>query len=228
MTLLLVGCTFDAGLAWAEITDGQLRAAYEPGEARDLGYATLTADGEEIVVDSMTLAAGTLILQDLSGGGSFDPAYPPEGYSLCHNGHCHAADGSLPSYAEVAAATGGATLTDLVSWPIDAELDLLAGEQIALQGAELPEAFIGQVQLTASAFYVTGESSEGPFDLEVALTSITAGAELDTYWAPPTFAIDITLERDGTVFDDMNVKDPQSEQLLEAVLSTNLTLEVLE
>jgi hypothetical protein len=41
---------------------------------------------------------------------SFDPANPPPGYTLCHNGHCHAADGRLVDYADIAAElAGGAT-----------------------------------------------------------------------------------------------------------------------
>jgi hypothetical protein len=60
-------------------------------------------------VDEVALVAGT------PGVSRFDPANPPPGYSLCHNGHCHHDDGRLVDYADIAAevaggASGAATL----------------------------------------------------------------------------------------------------------------------
>jgi len=55
-----------------------------------------------VIIDGLSL--------EMSAGGTdtalFDPANPPEGFTLCHNGHCHAEDGSLVPYEEVATMTG--------------------------------------------------------------------------------------------------------------------------
>lgn len=42
-----------------------------------------------------------------AGSAAFDPANPPPGYSLCHGGHCHRADGALVDYADIQASLAG-------------------------------------------------------------------------------------------------------------------------
>ena len=39
----------------------------------------------------------------------FDPANPPAGYSLCHNGHCHADSGELVDYDKIILSLGGSS-----------------------------------------------------------------------------------------------------------------------
>lgn len=79
----------------------------DAGFERSLGSHDVKLDMvtlEDIRVDLFSAAVS-------SASTSFDPANPPPGYTLCHNGHCHASDGSLVDYedieAELAAASGG-------------------------------------------------------------------------------------------------------------------------
>ena len=96
-------CAFDDGDPWARASF-ELSLGFEPGAARLDDEGRLVTPGDWAIaletpiahVDSVTLTmageAGTL---------SFDPAEPPPGYSLCHNGHCHADDGRLVDYEDI-------------------------------------------------------------------------------------------------------------------------------
>jgi len=107
----LAGCTSEPGGGFSTLGEVRVGGALE---------ATLlpTGDGREVELTSALLTVVDATLQSLSGGGggdSFDTSAPPEGFSLCHSGHCHHEDGSLWSYEEIEAwlAGGYAEWTDL-------------------------------------------------------------------------------------------------------------------
>lgn len=100
-SLLTTGCTFSDGDAWGDLTttltaqhdfvanetsDGFLRTSR--GYLIDVRDVSMVVDGIEWTLEG-------------EGASTFDPANPPPGYSLCHNGHCHAADGRLVDYEDI-------------------------------------------------------------------------------------------------------------------------------
>lgn len=95
------GCTFDDGQPWGK---AQLSLAVEAQPRLDAQGRWLTSKDYAVEVESMTMRFGTLQLQMAGAAGvaTFDPADPPAGYSLCHNGHCHADDGRLVDYEDIA------------------------------------------------------------------------------------------------------------------------------
>ncbi|MBM4373379.1 MAG: hypothetical protein FJ098_17105, partial [Deltaproteobacteria bacterium] len=113
--VLAAGCAFTDGEPWGEVRPA-LRVVFDPSPERltpegwlrtTLGYG-VELHALDVSVDGLTLsmAAGG------EGAAVFDPADPPEGYSLCHNGHCHAASGALVSYEAIAAELGGGGTTE--------------------------------------------------------------------------------------------------------------------
>lgn len=105
-----VSCTLFAGQPWGE-AELDLAAAFAPPDARLTENGQLKTSRDyalslsELIV---TFDAVALSVSDESGDVSFDPAAPPSGYSLCHNGHCHSDDGRLVDYAEIERSLGGA------------------------------------------------------------------------------------------------------------------------
>jgi hypothetical protein len=64
---------------------------------------------------------------DLSTGedsAGFDPAHPPEGYSLCHNGHCHGPGGSLVPYDEIQRQVSGASSFSVARFGMEQPVEL--------------------------------------------------------------------------------------------------------
>ncbi|MEZ4266773.1 MAG: hypothetical protein R3F39_10375 [Myxococcota bacterium] len=104
------GCAFSDGDPWARASLA-LVARFEPEAARlDSEGRLITADDYAVSIARLALVADDAGLRMGSGGasGDFDPAQPPDGYSLCHGGHCHASDGRLVPYDVVAAELAGA------------------------------------------------------------------------------------------------------------------------
>lgn len=220
MLLLLLGCTLSPGQGFGEIAGGTLDAALVPGPARDLGDHTLLTDqGFAVRVDAFTLALGAVRVEALEGGtaAEFDPANPPEGYSLCHGGHCHAADGSLVSYADIAAELAGADAewVALATLPVDAEADLRAGATFTLlpdDPAPLPRGEATRLALTATRVHLEGEAGDdaglaAPLSVDLDLPAgFDAGIELPfDRGYDPVVTLDVSLAVDGTLFDDLDL-----------------------
>lgn len=127
------GCAFGDGDYFARV-DARLDAAFDVPADRDLGDGwQKLASNYEIRLDAATMSIDEIALVDTGGGAAeFDPANPPPGFSLCHNGHCHADDGRLVDYEDVAAeAAGAGGATVALSFPVGS-VDLLAGDDRAL------------------------------------------------------------------------------------------------
>lgn len=91
LTLLSsAGCAFSDGEPWGWVDV----------EVENAGYAATSS-----TITSVDLEVTSIRLLSESSGSSatteLDPANPPPGFSLCHNGHCHADDGRLVPYDEV-------------------------------------------------------------------------------------------------------------------------------
>lgn len=114
----------------------------------------------EVQVSAASMELGALALIDVGGVAlNFDPAEPPPGYSLCHGGHCHADDGRLVPYAEVAAElAGGAPPAPVLVLPVG-DRELVPGGEIELDcdgPCDLPRARIGRVELPVAGVKLAG------------------------------------------------------------------------
>ena len=123
---ILASCSFDDGKPWA-VASFNLTGSYD--NKSDL-YET--ASSYEIKIEKISLKVSEMSLVAGSDNAiSFDPANPPEGYSNCHNDHCHADDGTLPTYAEIELAISGASSGGgaLISQTVDSAALLTAKSQ---------------------------------------------------------------------------------------------------
>lgn len=112
------GCTLLAGQPWGE-ADIDLQVMFDVDASRldDDGRLKTAQDYGleltrlEVGLTTLRLLSTSAEASSTSAGGTFDPSSPPPGYSLCHNGHCHADDGSLVDYEDIEAelAGGGAS-----------------------------------------------------------------------------------------------------------------------
>lgn len=251
LPLLLLGCAFGPGQGFGELEAASLTAVFSPGAARDLGGGeVLSQDGYAVRVDTLALDLGDVELLALSGGGSatFDPANPPEGYTLCHGGHCHSESGALVDYADIEAelAGGAASFSAVVTLPVGEAADLLDGAVFDFDVAPyayLPAADVSKVEVGVSALRLEGEVRRHPDDgwrapITVALPlegAFGAGFDLPLDRAhDPVVTLSIALAPDGTLFDGLDLAalatedgvmlddpdDPGAAELAAAVLAT--------
>lgn len=255
MVFVLLGCTLDAGRGFGELTQVTLDADLEPGEARDLGDgAILTNLAYEVTPTVATLGLGTVSLLELQGGAggdSFDPADPPEGYGLCHGGHCHRDDGALVDYADVEAelAGGGASFAAVATIPIGQEVDLLGGASLELVPTDptLPAADVSKLTLGVGTLHIEALVSDGidggwPLTVDLALDGdLAVGFDLALDRDhDPVVQLALALQPGGTLLDDLDFAalavegavhiaddaDPGAETLAAACLAVEPTFTV--
>ncbi len=188
---LVAGCTFSDGLPWG-LAEVSLEASFEPPASRlDDAGRLKTSGGYAFEVERVAVGfdAVTVLLAG-SASTSFDPAEPPEGFSLCHNGHCHADDGRLVAYDEVVieASGGGARVARAVT---EAETPLGAPREVSLgacsDGCELPRGDLAAVFVDASHLALEGRVY-GP-GLEGSRIALAVDAPL-RFRAPLSGAVD--------------------------------------
>lgn len=113
-------CAFDPGEPIGRVVPA-LSVALDLPEGRLVGGRWVTANDYAFEVANFdVVVAGFSVGLSASAATSavaFDPAAPPEGYGLCHGGHCHADDGRLVPYEEIEAelAGGGAKAEESVT-----------------------------------------------------------------------------------------------------------------
>ncbi len=166
---LVAGCAFGPGEPFAHVSP-ELDARWQvPDErVRPDGFGLL-ASGYEVRLTRAVLSVDRVSVRTLSAagggasaGGSFDPANPPPGYSLCHGGHCHRDDGALVSYAEVEAALAGggpATYAEVLRLPLQREVDLLSG--VTVEPPCEPSCDLGAVRLNDAQVFLEHLRLEG-------------------------------------------------------------------
>jgi hypothetical protein len=188
--LLSTGCAWEAGEGFA-VLEPSVRAAYTPLPDREVGdgYQRLSSNFQ-VRLTAATLKLERIELLGGAGAGSvrFDPANPPPGYTICHNGHCDREDGSLVPYEEVTAelAGGGAAAVTVATLPVG-DVDLLSPETRTLSCApdcELPRTHLSNGRWTVTALRLEGVVRDGlatprftgerPFRLELTATGTPA------------------------------------------------------
>ncbi len=217
----LSGCAFEAGHGFGELAPVDFSAALTPGPARDLGGAVLTDQGYAVALDGFVWTVGGMHLMELQGGGggggSFDPADPPDGYTLCHGGHCHSDGGALVDYADIEAelAGGAAAFVALVSLAPPGTLDMLgtAAATLAPDEPVLADVSLTKLRLESVGVHMSGTVRREPddgfsatFDLDLALSGdLDAGLELPLGRGElPVIALSVALAPDGTLWDELD------------------------
>ncbi len=213
LTLLAAGCALEDGQPWGRL-EVELEAAWDvPAGRLDEDGRLRTPQGFRVQVDALavTLGAARVTWAPPGGGAAgFDPASPPPGYSLCHNGHCHAADGRLVDYEDIAAdlATGGAGAAPVAFDVGSSAVALLAdgaAAPVAVKGGAVPlergqvtaaEVQVATLRVRGVAFATDDRlPAEGaPFDVEIALD------------VAPRAPLDAPINRDAPVGVDLALR----------------------
>ncbi len=144
--IALSSCALEPGNPWGTISfEAQSNGAL-PASRLDAQGRWKTSSNYLIEVEKLRLTIPSLRMSlAAAGAADFDPANPPPGYSLCHNGHCHHDDGRLVDYEDIAlelaggagAAGPGVTIPVMdgaLSWREEKALTLMACQQ----GCEMP------------------------------------------------------------------------------------------
>jgi hypothetical protein len=221
----LAGCAFDRGEPFGVLT-GTIEARYALSADRDRGGGWQKLDSEhELRIDAASSSVDLVEVARAALGGErgFDPSRPPEGYGLCHNGHCHRDDGALVPYAEIEAelATTGAEPALSLLPSAGGAADLLAPAPIALgcggacllEAGRLVRARVALARLEASGLArggLPGASLAGeiPLRLRADLLGREGAPRLDTALdvvlddeAPPHVALALGLTLGAALFD---------------------------
>jgi hypothetical protein len=191
--LFVAGCAFGAGGPFASV-DATLEVALVVPAGRDAGDGWMKLDTNyQVRLVRATLELGEVELVAAgAAGAAFDPANPPPGYSLCHNGHCHAADGRLVSYEDIAAEqAGGAAATVALAFESPGSVDLLAGAaslplDCGAPRCDLPAGTVALVRLDGHQIVLEGLvrdplgrfSGEKPFSVQAEEALLTAPIDL--------------------------------------------------
>lgn len=236
--LLLAGCAFEPGEGFA-VLEPTVRAAYTPQPSRDAGegYQRLSSD-YQVRVDAASLGLARIDLLGRTGSAgptSFDPANPPPGYTICHNGHCDREDGALVPYEEVEAelSGGAAAATTVATLPVG-DVNLLAPMTRTVgcePDCELPQTTVSNGRWTVSALRLMGAvrdsrmpprfAGERPFLLELATTGdkgepvVTFAGALDVpsdREHEPRVGLDLTLDVTPAVFDALDWAATEADQ----------------
>jgi hypothetical protein len=228
--LLSAGCAWEAGEGFA-VLQPTLRAEYTSIASRDAGngYQRLSSDFQVRLTTARVRLERIELLGRSSGGGPtrFDPANPPPGYTICHNGHCDREDGALIPYDEVEAGlSGGGAAASTIATLAVGELDLLAPETRALEcqpDCELPRTGLSTGKWSLTALRLQGTVRDGraspritgeqPFRLEltpsgaqaqpVAVLTGTLDIPSDREHAPRVL-LDLGLSLTPAVFDPVD------------------------
>lgn len=152
--LLATGCGFTDGEPWATASSTVAVRFDDNGRASDGGVPT--ADDFLVADLALDLDVTSISFSASSGGGSFDPANPPEGYSLCHNGHCHHDDGRLVDYEDIELELSGATSSVVWTAYVNASAELGPGAPAVTlpstcDECSLPQGDIGAVTLRVAS-----------------------------------------------------------------------------
>ena len=242
----MVSC-LDAGLPWGWL-EASLEARFDPSADRlDEGGRVKTSQNYVVQVDHarVTFDAVTVALA-ASGVSAFDPANPPPGYSLCHNGHCHSDSGELVDYEVIALETAGGKGGARISIGLDGTPTNLSATASAIgvtpcdpSPCELPRGELAGLELVIASLSVSGTAfdtlpgdsarlpTEGlPFSVEVPVSS-PLSAQLEGtigHGAPLGLSLAMEFELSEQLFDGIDFGDapPQTTEAWQSALSEPL------
>jgi hypothetical protein len=211
LATLISGCTFEPG-RWFATLEPSLNAAYLPRADRDAGEGWQRLSNDfQVRVTELHLELGEIaLLAAAAPGGAvkLDPARPPPGYTLCHNGHCHHESGRLVPYAEIEAelAGGGDAIRTraVVSLPVGGPLQLATPversltcrpscnlDRLTIVRATVPVRALSVAGLVRDARTPPRLPAESPFRWELA-----PGADAGAAGPPPVLDAALDLPAD--------------------------------
>ena len=242
-----LGACLDDGQPWGSL-EASMEASFAPSDGRldDQGRLK-TSQSYVVALDEVKVAFDAFSLVLAAGGANaFDPSSPPPGYSLCHNGHCHADSGELVDYEtialELAGGSGGGRFSvglDAKPWPLTAETVAVNVSPCDPAPCQLPkgdlaglELIIRSVAVRGTAYdTLTGEDARLPeegwaFDVSVpVMTPLNAQLEGSIGKGEPG-GVDLSLafEFPTEIFDDIDFGDsaPIDDQAWETLLGEAL------
>lgn len=242
--LALVGCAFEDGQPWGEARFA-FEAAFEVTPDRLDGDAIRTSTDYRVHVEAAELSLDAVILRFAAAGGAigFDPADPPAGYSLCHNGHCHSDDGRLVDYADIdiELASGGPSVGAPVTAPVALTVN---GPPVPLalgacaDGCDLPRGAFSSVEVQIRSMRFVLEVSDRradprievgrritlTLDAPVVVTAALTGAA--DRGAPVNHDINGRLRLGGAAFDGLDWQTEPSGAAIRDALLAALELEI--
>ena len=218
------GCALDPGVPWGRL-ELKVSARFAPVKDRlTAGGALKTATNEAIAVHEFAIRVESVSASVVAAATNtdFDPANPPPGYSLCHNGHCHKDDGTLPTYDEIklelAGAAGGG---NSVTWAAEDKWIKAATTAVSIPisacapSCDVPHGKLAGWHVRISATRVRGtrqktdEKGDHPVGPELAWTAHKtvklarpAAVRFDRDHDPGA-AIDMVIDLPASVFDDV-------------------------
>lgn len=196
---LAPACAWDAGGPFGEVSttlDAQFTA--EAGRDAGDGWLRLASD-YQVRIEAASWSTSKLVFVATGAAAlNFDPAAPPPGYTLCHGGHCHATDGRLVPYEEVAAElAGGKPPAPALELPTG-EFDLVAGSRVELAcdggPCDLPRGTVGRIDLEVTGVAIRGRVRDGRMPPRRAEAAFTAAAQLATA-AKPAGHLELAVDR---------------------------------
>jgi hypothetical protein len=168
LLLACASCAWEAGEGFATL-EPTARVAFVPLEDREAGEGWQRLDTDfqaRITAGSMRISHIELLgPASAGGGGSFDPANPPPGYSSCHGGHCHREDGALVTYEEIEAELGGGgAAAPVVASLLLGDVDLRVPAEQALSctpDCELPRTELQRMRWPVEVLTLEGHVRDG-------------------------------------------------------------------
>ncbi len=158
---VLTGCTFSDGTPWGRIERAELSIELSVPDGRlDTQGRFKTSLDYRIELTSLRVDYTRLSVSTQAKGTKvFDPAQPPAGCTLCHNGHCHC-DAELVAYEDLAvqASAGGSEVTLGINRSLDALNDTKEIELDACTAGacDLPRGALSAVTVGVTMIQVEG------------------------------------------------------------------------
>ncbi|MAO82772.1 MAG: hypothetical protein CMH50_02675 [Myxococcales bacterium] len=249
LTMMSLLACLGEGQPWG-VLEASMVASFDPpaGRLNDQGQLKTSAnyavdlDAAEVTFDAFTVVLAA------AGAASFDPSNPPPGYSLCHNGHCHADSGELVDYEVIALEMVGGSGGARVAVALDSEPVTLAANQVAVgqvpcepSPCQIPKGELAGLELTVANLSVRGTVYDGlagdsprlpvegrSFNVTVPITkALNAQPQLEGSIGPGQpvgLHLDISFQLPPALFDDIDFETsfPQDDAAWQAVLSEAL------
>ncbi len=229
----LSACGFADGAPWATVSLDLSAQLDEAGRGPDVYTTRLDYAVSDVRIDMAfesarfsQAAAGTA---SSAAAEAFDPAEPPAGYSLCHNGHCHADSGELVAYEDIISGTAaaGADAGYSVEGALTGTIALSTAPQpvafACADGCELVESELTQLSIETSTVRIQAHISDlrtegrqrltdDGLDLDVTLPALVFEASLAEdvgNGVLPTIEISADLNVSVAVFDAVDWSDAE-------------------
>lgn len=206
------GCTFEPGEPWGYL-DIELHAgALQDSGSVDIGEQHVTLEELQLLAPAGTADA----IEE------FDPADPPPGFELCHDGHCHHEDGGLYTYEEIAAGIGDDDSGSVViaRGPLQASgLDLSGGVVTERQFRIVDQTTVDEVSVIVEVLELeaTMKDDDKAVDLDVEIRMASRPLGTDVLYEfgrdePEHQQLALRLHWPDDLFEDLAGLDAEFEQ----------------